>query len=478
MKVLLVEDEKVSRIALRDALQNAGYQVVACEKGHEGLEWIEEDHFQAVITDLRLPDMTGLEILRAAKEKHKDCAVIVVTAYGTVETAVEALKLGAYDYVTKPFSTDKLLTMLRNIRQFHELLHENIQLKRWVESYQEREIIGNSAPMRRVLEILESVAATDYTVLIQGESGTGKELAARFLHRCSERRQGPFIAVNCAALPESLLESELFGYEKGAFTGALRRHLGYIERSRSGTLFIDDVDDLPLRLQVKLLRVLQEREVQRLGGDHPVPVDFRLVCASKTDLRGLVEAGSFREDLFYRLNVITVTMPPLRDHREDIPLLIDHFAKKYGQGKRELTLAPAQLKQLMTHDWPGNVRELENVVQRMLALPVGVDFLELAHTTPAEPPAESSISQLEGPQEFPSLKEFLREQENQLISKALRLSDNNISRAARLLKIPRTTLQCKIGRVRKAMNPSAEHYWGRTILQVGHSRRTHGKPRA
>ncbi|MBC7187626.1 MAG: sigma-54-dependent Fis family transcriptional regulator [Calditrichaeota bacterium] len=451
MKVLLVEDEKVSRIALSDALRKAGYQVVACESGNEGLEWIEEDHFEAVITDLRLPDLSGMEILKAAKQKDKDCAVIVVTAYGTVESAVDALKLGAYDYLTKPFSTDKLLAMLKNIHHLHELLRENLQLKKWVTTYQEREIIGNSAPIRRVVEILRSVATTDYTVLIQGESGTGKELAARFLHRTSERRQGPFVAVNCAALPEGLLESELFGYEKGAFTGAVRRHVGYIERSRGGTLFIDDVDDLPLRLQVKLLRVLQEREIQRLGGEHPIPVDFRLVCASKANLAQLVASGSFREDLYYRLNIITVTMPPLRDHREDIPILIDHFVKRYGQGKAGFALTRTQLEQLMAYDWPGNVRELENVVQRMLALPPGVDLLELGSTFLPEVQERQSPASASPPaEELPALADFVRAQEYELIAKAMRLAQNNISRAARLLKIPRTTLQCKLDKMRLA----------------------------
>ncbi len=449
MKVLLVEDENVSRIALAEALRKAGYEVVACETGNEGLEWIEEDRFEAVITDLRLPDVDGIEILKAAKQKEKECAVIVVTAYGTVETAVEALKLGAYDYLTKPFATDKLLTMLKNIRQLHELLRENIQLKKWMRSYQEQEIVGNSPAIRKVVEVLRTVAPTDYTVLIQGESGTGKEVAARFLHRCSERRQGPFVAVNCAALPESLLESELFGYEKGAFTGALRRHQGYIERSQGGTLFVDDVDDLPLRLQVKLLRVLQEREIQRLGGDHPIPVDFRLVAASKSDLRQMVASGAFREDLYYRLNIITVVMPPLRDRREDIPVLIDYFVRKYHHGKGQPSLTRAQLEQMMAYPWPGNVRELENVVQRMLALPQGVDLLDLeAPSAPAAPLPQGLAPADEQPEELPPLQQFLKAQEYELISKAMRLARNNISRAARLLRVPRTTLQCKLEKMR------------------------------
>ncbi len=445
MKILLIEDEKISRITLTDTLRKEGYSVSSCETGKAGLELLNAEKFEVVITDLRLPAMNGLDIVKAAKEKHPDCTVIVITAYATVETAVTALKLGSYDYLTKPFSPDKLLSMLKNIQRFQEVMHENTQLKNRIHRYENKSIIGNTPVMQRLLATLQSVAPTDHTVLIQGESGTGKELVARTLHQFSDRSSGPFVAVNCAALPESLLESELFGHEKGAFTGAVRRHKGYIERAHEGTLFIDDIDDLPLLLQVKLLRVLQEREVQPIGSSEALRVDFRVVCATKASLLGLVQEGRFREDLYYRLNIIPINVPPLRERADDLPILIDHFIEKYTKGNKTLKMTPAMLEKMRNYRWPGNVRELENTVQRLLAVPQDVDLFKF----PEEAAATGELKETKHVPANPmknnqSFHEQIRTHEREIIDRALKVAGNNISNAARLLQLPRSTLHSKM----------------------------------
>ncbi len=444
MKILLIEDEKVSRVTISDTLARHGYDVTACETGAEGKRALENKSFQVVITDLRLPDLNGLEFVKLAREYDSGCSIIVITGYATVETAISALKLGAYDYLTKPFSPEKLLSTLRNIQELQKVIRENIQLKKKITRYEEREIIGNAPVMQKLVKTLLSVAATDHTVLIEGESGTGKELVARFIHRNSDRSKGPFVPVNCAVLPDGLLESELFGHEKGAFTGAYRRHLGYIERAHDGTLFIDDIDDMPMQLQVKLLRVLQEREIQPIGGQQAIPVNFRVLCSTKANLLSMVKENSFREDLYYRLNIITVTLPPLRDRKEDLPLLINHFITKHHRGSRGITLTADQLRKMTLYDWPGNVRELENTVQRILALPADTDFLPSVSTRvsgsggPAEPASPADFSS------FGSYEAFIVRCEKEIIDWAMRLSGNNISAAARMLKVPRSTLQSKL----------------------------------
>ncbi len=445
MKILLIEDEKISRVTLRDTLTKQGYQVTACATGQEGIEALQQENVDVVITDLRLPDLNGLEIVKLARARDGGATVIVITGYATVETAVAALKLGAYDYLTKPFSPDKLLSMLANIQQLHTVISENILLKKRINHYEEREIVGSAPVMQKLIKTLRTVAATDHTVLIEGESGTGKELVARFLHRNSERSRGPFIAVNCAVLPEGLLESELFGHEKGAFTGAHKRHLGYIERAHDGTLFIDDIDDLPTRLQVKLLRVLQEREIQPLGGQESIPVNFRIICATKANLLQMVRENTFREDLYYRINIIALTLPPLRERREDIPLLIDHFIAKHHHGDKGVEVTPELLQRLIAYDWPGNVRELENTIQRLLALPQEMEVLPAAGAptqTPADPPASGASAG--DPAAYDSYEAYINSREREIIRWAMEQADQNISAAARRLKLPRSTLQSKI----------------------------------
>jgi DNA-binding NtrC family response regulator len=328
-KILIVEDEALKRSILQDELTTAGYSVVTATSPLEAEPALAEACFDVVLTDLRMPGQDGLSFLRELKTKRPDQPVIVMTAYGTVDTAVEAMKLGAFDYLQKPFSTEALLLKLNKVLQYEKLAQENEGLRQQLSRQrQETRIIGRSEAIRKVLSRIHAVAGTDTTVLIQGESGTGKELAARMIHETSVRTSGPFIGVSCAALPTELVEAELFGHEAGAFTGATKRRIGRIELAHGGTLLLDDVDDIPLGVQVKLVRVLQERTLERVGSEQPVRVNIRIIAATKSDLSVLVAAGRFREDLFYRLSVVPLKMPPLRERMEDVPLLVAHFADK------------------------------------------------------------------------------------------------------------------------------------------------------
>ncbi len=451
MKILLIEDEKITRITLTDTLSEEGYRVTACATGSEGLAAFQAERFDVLLTDLRLPAMSGIDILKMAKEKDPTCPVIVMTAYASVDTAVQALKLGAYDYLTKPFSPDELLALLDKIKQYKEVLTENIQLKNRIKSFEKRSLIGQSAVMRHLVSTLQIVAQNDFTVLIQGESGTGKEVAARFLHYHSPRRPNPFVAVNCAAVPETLLESELFGHEKGSFTGANKQHNGYFERAQGGTLFIDDIDDMPLTMQVKLLRFLQERTITRVGGTKEIALDLRIIAATKVDLRQLIEQKKFREDLFYRLNIIPVLIPPLRERKEDIPLLLDHFLEKLGSGRSKPPLTKMQLEIIENYSWPGNVRELENIAGRLLAMPESAYFIEQLRKQSAHSPVvQANQTEEMDFQNFNGIQPYLLQQEKTLILMAIKKVGQNISDAARLLKIPRSTLRSKMEKLKIA----------------------------
>ncbi len=352
MKILLIEDEKITRITLDETLQKEGYDITSTESGRDGLNKFFENNFDVVITDLRLPHVSGMDILKAVKTKNTNCYVIVITAFATIDTAVEAIKLGAYDYLTKPFSPDRLISMLKHIKQLRDALEENAKLRKKLKSIEDKIIVGISAQTKQLVETIKAVAAHDYTVLIEGESGTGKELVARALHSYSSRKASPFIPMNCAAIPESLLESELFGHEKGSFTGAIKRHIGYFERANGGTIFIDDVDDLPMTLQVKLLRVLQEREFVRLGGDENISINVRVLCATKVDLYNRVKSNRFRDDLYYRLNIIPIKLPPLRERKEDIIPLLTHFFQRRGAEEKIKFLTPEIQSQLIQYNWP------------------------------------------------------------------------------------------------------------------------------
>jgi DNA-binding NtrC family response regulator len=371
LKILIVDDEPLMRLSMTDALEAVGHDVQAASTGTEGIAWVKKQAFDLVITDLRLPGADGLTVLKVTRETHPQTEVLVITAHGSVETAVGAMKLGGFDYITKPFQMDELLLIVERVGTVVALRNENRDLKEALEDkFSFGGILGANTRMRAVLDKIKLVAATDSTVLILGESGTGKELAANAVHQNSPRRDYPLIKVSCAALPETLLEAELFGHEKGAFTGALRQRRGRFEMANRGTLFLDEIGEISPIVQVKLLRVLQERKFERVGSNETIEVDVRLVCATQKDLRKEVGQGRFREDLFYRLNVVQVVIPPLRERQEDIMVIAEHVLqgcaaksqkklKGFSQPAREL---------LLRYSYPGNVRELENMIERAVAL--------------------------------------------------------------------------------------------------------------
>ena len=443
MKILIVEDEKIHRITLTDLLKKDGHAVTACADGDIALTHVTGEQFDLVLSDLRLPGAGGIDVLRAVRTHAPDTIVIMMTAYGTVDTAIEALKLGAYDYLVKPFAPDKLLSILRHLHEFRRVMDENQQLRQKIQQIEKRPIIGDAPAMRKLSETIRAVAARDYTVLIRGESGTGKELVARALHDLSPRRERPFVTLNCAALPASLLESELFGHEKGAFTGAIRRHDGYVERAAGGTLFIDEIDDLPMDLQPRLLRVLQEKEIVRVGGSSIIPVDVRILAASKVELQDEVKAGRFRPDLFYRLNIIPLTIPPLRDRLEDVVPLVLHFFEKHGAKEKFRLLSPQSFDELRRYPWPGNVRELENLVERIIALSDALAVQEILRETlgDAHGGADTGADGVAHPSSYTALME---EREREIIMKAMEQSGENVTAAARLLDLPRSTLRSKL----------------------------------
>lgn len=369
--ILIIDDEPLMRISISDALREEGYNIHSAASGSEGLMAIRGNVYDVIITDLRLPEVDGLQILKACKQVTPKSKILMITAYGSVETAVEAMKEGAYDYVTKPFSMDELIILVSRMIALRELEDENIYLKEKIEEkYDFSGIVGRSENMIEVFEKIKIVAPTDTTVLITGESGTGKELVASALHYNSMRKNEAFIKVSCAALPETLLEAELFGHEKGAFTGAIKQKKGRFELAHKGTLFLDEIGEITPSVQVKLLRVLQEREFERLGGTETIEVDVRIICATQRDLKKEVLKGRFREDLYYRLNVVPLFMPPLRARKEDILLLADHFLKIFTeQMKKSVKELSVEVKELlMIHSYPGNVRELENAIKRAITL--------------------------------------------------------------------------------------------------------------
>ena len=434
--ILLIDDDDSLRRVTEFTLQEAGYSVLCAASGEEGLQRFAAEEPSIVITDIQMPGLSGYDVLRQIKAQKPETIVIVITAFATVEKAVEAMKLGAFDYLTKPFSRDQLRLCVERALTVAGLKAENQRLR---ETLQDRcdfsRLVGNSAPMREVFEIVRRVAGSEATVLICGESGTGKELIARALHHGSDRHEGPFVAVNCAALPSELLESELFGAKRGAFTGAIKDRKGKFELADGGTLFLDEIGELPVDLQPKLLRALQEREIEPLGGSSR-KVDVRLVAATNRDLEGAMQQGRFREDLYYRLAVILLALPSLRERRDDIPLLVRHFLLRHGG--EQLLLEPEALRRLCAYDWPGNVRELENAVERMVLLhrgeTIGVGDLPARIVGMSVNGGGGRVLNL--PDDGYSLEAL----EKEAVLEALTRCHNNQTKAAAFLRIPRHTL--------------------------------------
>lgn len=371
LRILVIDDEPLMRMAIQDTLETEGFQIGVAETGQKGLDLFRKNPSDILITDLKLPDMDGLQILKEVKRINPETQVILITAYGSIDSAVTAMKEGASDYLTKSFSMDELLLVIQRILRIKRLEEENIRLKEKVkERFGLEGLVGKSPQMQRIYDLIEMVSQTDTTVLIQGESGTGKEMVANAIHLKSLRKNGPFIKINCSALPETLLETELFGHEKGAFTGAFRQRKGRFELAHEGTLFLDEIGEISPAVQVKLLRVLQERQFERVGGDETISINVRLICATQKDLKEEIQKGSFREDLYYRLNVVPIHLPPLRERREDILLLADHFINKFSKkmGKEVSGISEEAKNILFKYPFPGNIRELENIVERAIAL--------------------------------------------------------------------------------------------------------------
>lgn len=430
--ILVIEDEKLMRVTITDSLAVSGYNVIACESGAEGLAAFKDNSCDVVVTDIRLPDTSGLEILHEISAAS-DIPVIVMTAFGTIKDAVEAMKLGAFDYITKPFSLDEFRILIERALEIKRLREDNIRLRKDINRYFcFPNIVGESPAMKRVFSLIERVAETDSTVLILGETGTGKELVATTIHYQSRRKDGPLIKINCAALPETLIESELFGHEKGAFTGAVKRKPGRFELAHGGTIFLDEIGDMPLSTQTRLLRVLQERTFERIGGSQPITVDVRVIAATNRNIEEEVKAGRFREDLYYRLNVIPIVMPPLRERREDIPVLVDFALSKCSRSAaRRVRFSKEAMTALLQYDYPGNVRELENIVERCVTLS-GSDVIE-KEDLPFDVIKEGGAQIL-------SLAEVAAQAEKEHIIRILAVANGNKTKAAEMLGISRKTL--------------------------------------
>ena len=437
-RILIVDDEEAQRKQLAGFLEKQGFSVATAESGQMAIEISQRQYYEVALLDLKMPGMDGLELLKRLKELNPEIQVIMMTAYGTVETAVEAMQHGAYHYVNKPINLDELKLNINKALEKYHLLQENRYLKEELKSkFQDLQIIGSSKGMKEVLSTVSRVAKTKSTVLIRGESGTGKEMVARAIHALSDRADKRFVAVSCAALPETLFEAELFGHEKGAFTGAVKRKEGRFELADGGTLFLDEVGDIPLETQVKLLRVLESQEFERLGGKETLKVDVRIISATNQDLEKKIKEKSFREDLYYRLNVISLLIPPLRDRKEDILLLTDHFIRKANLkcGRKVKGITPEVKDIILSYDWPGNVRELENVIER------GVVLSRTDVIDKNDLPYLGLVKSQEVP---PSLNLSLKEMEKNHIMNTLLKTDWNLNKSAEILGIHRNTLRLKM----------------------------------
>jgi DNA-binding NtrC family response regulator len=447
--VLFVDDEAALRALMAERLRDRGYEVVEAENGKKALDMLEQFAFDIVITDLRMPGIDGGRVIEAAVARYPGIVGIVITGYGTVKDAVDAIKRGAANYLSKPFQFDELMHVLDQALEQRRLTSENAYLRSQLEErYQFGGILGRSRPMLALFQMLETVARSNSTILITGETGTGKEVVARAIHHNSPRKVHRFVALNCSAIPETLLEAELFGHVRGAFTGAVGARQGRFEQAHKGTLFLDEVGTMSVALQMKLLRTLQEREFERIGDNQTIKVDVRVIAATNSELSRMVAEGAFREDLYYRLNVIPIELPPLRDRRDDIPILVKHFLEKYAAG---LTVHISQeaMRALMAYQWPGNVRQLENAVERAVALGAGRQEIDLADMPPEVQATPHSISTpfVDFPDEGIDLPGYLSSIERDLIRRALDRTRGNRNKAADLLHIKRTTLVEKLKRI-------------------------------
>jgi len=434
-KVLVADDEAIVRESLRDWLGDVGHQVLTAENGPQALEVIRKEKPAVLITDLVMPGMDGIELMKKARELLPGIEVIIITAYGSIPTAINAIREGAYDYIEKPFCPERAEILIEKLMEHRRLREENIALQQKLEErYRFENIIAKSPRMQQVIEVIKVVAKSNATVLITGDTGTGKELVARAVHSQSYRRDRPFVAVSCAALPESLLESELFGHEKGSFTGAYAQKKGKFEAADGGTLFLDEIGEMSANIQVHLLRVLEEKEFNRVGGNEPIKVDVRVISATNRDMKEAIARGKFREDLYYRLNVVNIELPPLRERTEDIPLLAEHFLKGFAlENQKEIAgFSPEATDFLLKHDWPGNVRELENAIERAVIL---------AHNPVIE---AADLSQQElVPAGSTSPAKNLKQVEKKHIQNVLAETGGNYTEAAKILGVSRMTLYNK-----------------------------------
>jgi two-component system response regulator HydG len=436
---MIVDDELIVRESLFHWFKKAGHVVEAASSGPGALELLKERPFEVLFLDMKMPRMDGLEVLRRVKESYPGTTVIIMTAYGSIESSVAAMKLGASDYLLKPFKPDQLSLVLEKVAHHRKLVSKYLYVKGLLEDITRFDnIIGQSPAMRQMFDLIPEVARSDSSVLISGETGTGKELVAKAIHAKSLRSKGPFIAMNCGALPDTLLETELFGHEKGAFTGATQARKGFIEVASGGTLFLDEIGEISPKMQVDLLRVLEERKITRVGDREPIDVDFRLLSSTRRDLLQEVGEGRFRADFLYRINVITIHIPPLRKRKEDIPLMVDHFLSKYSRETKKQVdqVTPEAIDFLMRYDWPGNVRELENAIERAVVLSKS-RTLEIADFSFVNPP----------PAEFKSRGRSLREVEKSYIQEVLEEQRWNITESARILGINRVSLHKMINRL-------------------------------
>ena len=463
--LLLVEDEAALRQAVAEQLTDRGYQVAQASSGEEAVGRLAEFAFDVIITDLRLPGIDGAAVVDAAVERYPEIVAIVITGYGTHKEALDLGRRGAWDFINKPFQFEELRHVLDTALERRRLKAENAYLRAQLDAkYRFEGLIGKSPAMKRLFHLLESVAPTSSTILVTGETGSGKEVVARAIHHSSPRRIHRFVALNCSAIPETLLEAELFGHVRGAFTGAVGNRQGRFEQAHKGTLFLDEVGTMSAALQMKLLRALQEREFERVGDNHTIKVDVRVIAATNSDLGRMVAEGGFREDLYYRLNVIPVQLPPLRDRKEDIPILVQHFLDRYRPAdpsaapgaaqtpKAALTVSQEAMRRLMSYHWPGNVRQLENAIERAVAVSAGRSQIDVADLPPemGRPEPVPVTTSLALPEEGLDLDAFIATIERDLIQRSLERTGGNKGQAARLLNLKRTTLVEKLKRLSKS----------------------------